>query len=131
MRKRFVNIVFFSHEVGAVSHVLTGRWNLPQVRDALMKSVVFKNGIYETQPGNALTELRKGFEQCNMPTGEENQVRLNEKSLLAIMKGTVPATKEDWIMIEMPWGDIVVGGTTPTRRVTKQSWMRDWCDGNK
>jgi hypothetical protein len=131
MRKRFVNIVFFSHEVGAVSHVLTGRWNLSQVRDALMKSVVFKNGIYETQPGQALTELRRGFELCGMPTGEENQVVLNQKSLLSIMSGTVPATKEDWILIEMPWGDIVVGGTTPTRKVTKQSWMKDWCNGNR
>lgn len=131
MRKRFVNIVFFSHEVGAISHVLTGRWNLPQVREALIKSVVFKNGIYEMQPGDALTELRKGFEQCKMPTGEENQVILNQTSLHAIMSGKVPANKEDWLLIEMPWGDITIGGTVPTRKVTKQSWMKDWCNGNK
>jgi hypothetical protein len=131
MRKRFMNIVFFSHEVGAISHVLTGKWTLPQIREALIKSVVFKNGIYETQPGHALTELRHGFDICNVFNGVENQVTLNEDHLKTIMSGNVPATHEDWTLIEMPWGDIIVGGTTPTRKVTKQTWMKEWCDGNK
>ena len=131
MRKRFMNIVFFSHEVGAISHVLTGPWTLPQIREGLIKSVVFKNGIYEQQPGNALTELKHGFDIANLSVGVENQVTLSQEHLNKIMSGKVPTKHEDWTLIEMPWGDIITGGTTPTRKVTKQTWMKDWCDGNK
>jgi hypothetical protein len=125
-----MNIVFFSHEVDAVSHVLTGKWTLPQIREALIKSVVFKDGVYELNPGSAITALGSGFELCSLPRGVENQVNLTPKNLTDIMNGKVPAHNEDWVLIEMPWGDIIVGGTTPSRKVTKQSWMRDWCNGN-
>lgn len=121
-----MNIVFYSHEVGAVSHVLTGKWRLPELRAALMKNL---NKLeYESQPGKAVDLLRDGFEKLKKPTGVENQIELAFPDLKRIMAGQPPAKKEQWVMIEMPWLDITVGGDQPTTVTTKQKWMSDWCD---
>lgn len=122
-----MNIVFYSHEVGAVSHVLTGKWRLPELREALMKNL---NKLeFESQPGKALDLLVDGFKQVKKPVGVENQIALTMPDLKLIMEGKPPAKKEQWVMIEMPWIDITVGGDQPTTTTTKQKWMRDWCDG--
>lgn len=125
-----MNIVFYSHEIGSVSFVLTGKWRLPVIREALIKSLVFKDGIHETQPGKCLTELRTALSKLGHSDGVENQVVLTPPDLINIMQGKPPSKNDRWVMIEMPWGDIVVGGDVPTRTVSKQKWVEEWCDGN-
>lgn len=128
MSKKLVNIVFYSNEVDSVSYVLTGSWSLPMIRNALMSGVVNKDGIHEDQPGSCLTLFREGLKKCGYSTGHENIVKLDPPDLHEIVNHKPPNQKHRWIMVEMPWGDILMGGDVPRRRVTKQTWMKDWCD---
>jgi hypothetical protein len=128
MTQGLVNVLFYSNEADVVSYVLTGKWSLPMIRNALMKSVVFKDGIYESQPGTCITALKEALLQCGYAAGVENVIHLEDEDLAKIIRHTVPSKNQRWVMVEMPWGDITIGGDIPQRRVTKQTWMRDWCD---
>ena len=128
MSSKLTNVLFYSNEVDAVSHVLTGTWSLPMIRDALMKGVVKNEGIYELNPGPCLTKFKEGLRKCGYDEGHENIVVLDPPDLNMIIRHKTPNKKHKWLMIEMPWGDIVMGGNIPERRITKQTWMKDWCD---
>lgn len=128
MARDLVNVIFYSNEVDSVSFVLTGKWSLPMLRNALVKSVVFKDGIYENQPGTCVTKLRESLSELGYSQGVENVVVLEDDDLARIIRHKTPESRQRWVMIEMPWGDITIGGDVPMRRITKQTWMRDWCD---
>ena len=124
-----MNVIFYSHEVGAVSAVLTGKWSIVELSNALIKSVVFKDGIYEDQPGYAISKLQDSFRDRGYDPGVINQYELTPLECTMVMKGVPPNKLSTWALIEMPWADMIICGDTPSTHITKQKWVKDWCDG--